>query len=136
MKKLFVFLIIGFSLAFARGVAPTQDVAVPLIPMERITEARELYNEVPVEMREFTIRALAIQMLSKVIDGMESYNGANAPASENPWEMLIKTFEESYGITRAQLENGTYKKKLESVNASEILMLQIALEKALDEVPF
>nr|DAO50721.1 MAG TPA: hypothetical protein [Caudoviricetes sp.] len=136
MKKLFVFLIIGFSLAFARGVAPTQDVAVPLIPMERITEARELYNEVPVEMREFTIRALAIQMLSKVIDGMESYNGANAPASENPWEMLVKTFEESYGITRAQLENGTYKKKLESVNASEILMLQIALEKALDEVPF
>ena len=136
MKKLFVFLIIGFSLAFARGVAPTQDVAVPLIPMERITEARELYNEVPVEMREFTIRALAIQMLSKVIGGMESYNGANAPASENPWEMLVKTFEESYGITRAQLENGTYKKKLESVNASEILMLQIALEKALDEVPF
>lgn len=136
MKKLFVFLIIGFSLAFARGVAPTQDVAVPLIPMERITEARELYNEVPVEMREFTIRALAIQMLSKVIDGMESYNGANAPASENPWEMLVKTFKESYGITRAQLENGTYKKKLESVNASEILMLQIALEKALDEVPF
>lgn len=136
MKKLFVFLIIGFSLAFARGVAPTQDVAVPLIPMERITEARELYNEVPVEMREFTIRALAIQMLSKVIDGMESYNGASAPASENPWEMLVKTFEESYGITRAQLENGTYKKKLESVNASEILMLQIALEKALDEVPF
>lgn len=136
MKKLFVFLIIGFSLAFARGIAPTQDVAVPLIPMERITEARELYNEVPVEMREFTIRALAIQMLSKVIDGMESYNGANAPASENPWEMLVKTFEESYGITRAQLENGTYKKKLESVNASEILMLQIALEKALDEVPF
>ena len=136
MKKLFVFLIIGFSLAFARGVAPTQDVAVPLIPMERITEARELYNEVPVEMREFTIRALAIQMLSKVIDGMESYNGANAPASENPWEMLVKTFEESYGITRAQRENGTYKKKLESVNASEILMLQIALEKALDEVPF
>ena len=136
MKKLFVFLIIGFSLAFARGIAPTQDVAVPLIPMERITEARELYNEVPVEMREFTIRALAIQMLSKVIDGMESYNGANVPASENPWEMLVKTFEESYGITRAQLENGTYKKKLESVNASEILMLQIALEKALDEVPF
>lgn len=136
MKKLFVFLIIGFSLAFARANMPAQDAAVPLIPQERINEARELYNEVPVEMREFTIRALAIQMLSKVIDGMESYNGANAPASENPWEMLVKTFEESYGITRAQLENGTYKKKLESVNASEILMLQIALEKALDEVTF
>lgn len=136
MKKLFVFLILGFSLAFARGVIPAQDVAVPLIPQERITEARELYNEVPVEMREFTMRTLAIQTLSKVIDNMESYNGANAPASENPWEMLVKTFEESYGITRKQLENGTYKKKLENVNAIEIMMLQIALMKALDEVPF
>ena len=136
MKKIIAFLIIGFSLAFARGVAPAQDVAVPLIPMERITEARELYSEVPVEMREFTMRALAIQTLSKVIDNMQSYNGANAPASQNPWEMLVKTFEESYRITRKQLENGAYKKKLEQVNASEILMLQIALEKALDEVPF
>nr|DAM88348.1 MAG TPA: hypothetical protein [Caudoviricetes sp.] len=136
MKKIIAFLIIGFSLAFARANMPAQDAAVPLIPQERINEARDLYNEVPVEMREFTVRALAIQMLSNVIDGMESYNGANAPASENPWEMLVKTFEESYGITRAQLENGVYKKKLESVNASEILMLHIALEKALDEAPF
>lgn len=136
MKKLFVFLILGFSLAFARANMPAQDAAVPLIPMERITEARDLYNEVPVEMREFTVRALAIQMLSNVIDGMESYNGADAPASENPWEMLVKTFEESYGITRKQLENGAYKKKLEQVSAPEILMLYIALEKALDEVSF
>ena len=136
MKKIIAFLIIGFSLAFARGTVPAQDVAVPLIPMERITEARDLYNEVPVEMREFTVRALAIQMLSNVIDGMESYNGADAPASENPWEMLVKTFEESYGITRKQLENGAYKKKLEQVSAPEILMLYIALEKALDEVSF
>ena len=111
MKKIIAFLITGFSLAFARANMPAQDAAVPLIPQERINEARELYNEVPVEMREFTIRALAIQMLSKVIDGMQSYNGANAPASENPWEMLVMTFEESYGITRKQLENGAYKKK-------------------------
>lgn len=136
MKKIIAFLIIGFSLAFARANMPAQDAAVPLIPQERINEARELYNEVPVEMREFTIRALAIQMLSKVIDGMQSYNGANAPASENPWEMLVMTLEQSYGITRKQLENGAYKKKLEQVNAPEILMLQIALEKALDEAPF
>ena len=136
MKKLFVFLIIGFSLAFARGVAPAQDVTVPLIPQERINEARELYNEVPVEMREFTMRALAIKILAKTVDDMQSYNGANAPASQNPWEMLVLTLEQSYGITRAQLENGAYKKKLEQVNAPEILMLQIALEKALDEAPF
>ena len=136
MKKLFVFLILGFGLAFARGTVPAQDVAVPLIPQERINEARELYNEVPVEMREFTMRALAIKILAKTVDDMQSYNGANAPVSQNPWEMLVLTLEQSYGITRAQLENGAYKKKLESVNASEILMLQIALEKALDEVPF
>ena len=136
MKKIIAFLIIGFSLAFAKGVVSAQDVAVPLIPQERITEARELYREVPVEMREFTMRALAIQTLSKVIDNMESYNGADAPASENPWEMLVKTFKESYGISRAQLENDMYKKKLESVNAIEIMMLQIALMKALDEVSF
>ena len=136
MKKIIAFLIIGFSLAFARANMPAQDAAVPLIPQERINEARELYSEVPVEMREFTMRALAIQTLSKVIDNMQSYNGANAPASQNPWEMLVLTLEQSYGITRAQLENGAYKKKLESVNATEILMIQIALEKALDEVPF
>lgn len=136
MKKIIAFLIIGFSLAFAKGVVSAQDVAVPLIPQERITEARELYSEVPVEMRELTMRALAIQSLSKVIDNMESYNGADAPASENPWEMLVKTFEESYGISRAQLENDMYKKKLESVNSIEIMMLQIALMKALDEVSF
>ena len=136
MKKIIAFLIIGFGLAFARGTVPAQDVAVPLIPQERINEARELYNEVPIEMREFAMRALAIQTLSKVIDNMQSYNGANAPASENPWEMLVMTLEQSYGITRKQLENGAYKKKLEQVNASEILMLQIALEKALDEAPF
>ena len=136
MKKLFVFLILGFSLAFARGVIPAQDVAVPLIPQERINEARELYSEVPVEMREFTMRALAIKILAKTVDDMQSYNGADAPASENPWEMLVKTFEESYGISRAQLENDMYKKKLESVNAIEIMMLQIALMKALDEVSF
>lgn len=136
MKKIIAFLIIGFSLAFARANMPAQDVAVPLIPHERINEARELYNEVPVEMREFTMRALAINILAKTIDGMQSYNGANAPASENPWEMLVMTLEQSYGITRKQLENGAYKKKLEQVNAPEILMLQIALEKALDEVPF
>lgn len=136
MKKIIAFLIIGFSLAFARGVAPAQDVAVPLIPQERINEARELYNEVPVEMREFTMRALAINILAKTIDNMQSYNGANAPVSQNPWEMLVLTLEQSYSITRAQLENGAYKKKLESVNATEILMIQIALEKALDEVPF
>ena len=112
MKKIIAFLIIGFSLAFARANMPAQDAAVPLIPQERINEARELYNEVPVEMREFTIRALAIQMLSKVIDGMQSYNGANAPASENPWEMLVMTLEQSYGITRKQLEKGAYKNKL------------------------
>lgn len=136
MKKIIAFLIIGFSLAFARGTVSAQDVAVPLIPMERITEARDLYNEVPVEMREFTMRALAIQILAKDINGMQSYNGADAPVSENPWEMLVLTLEQSYGITRAQLENGAYKKKLEQVNASEILMLHIALEKALDEAPF
>ena len=136
MKKIIAFLIIGFSLAFARANMPAQDAAVPLIPQERINEARELYNEVPVEMREFTMRALAIKILAKTVDDMQSYNGANAPASQNPWEMLVLTLEQSYGITRAQLENGAYKKKLESVNATEILMIQIALEKALDEVPF
>ena len=82
------------------------------------------------------MRALAIKILAKTIDNMQSYNGANAPVSQNPWEMLVLTLEQSYGITRAQLENGAYKKKLESVNATEILMIQIALEKALDEVPF
>ena len=82
------------------------------------------------------MRVVAIQGLEMVIDKMQSYNGADAPASENPWEMLVKTFEESYGISRAQLENDMYKKKLESVNAIEIMMLQIALMKALDEVSF
>ena len=136
MKKIITLLILGFSLAFARGVAPAQDVAVPLIPMEHIAEVRDTFKEVPAEMREISMRVVAIQGLEMVIDKMQSYNGANAPASENPWEMLVLTLEQSYGITRAQLENGAYKKKLENVNAIEIMMLQLALMKALDEAPF
>ena len=136
MKKIIAFLILGFSLAFARGIIPAQDVAVPLIPKEHIAEVRDTFKEVPAEMREISMRVVAIQGLEMVIDKMQSYNGADAPASENPWEMLVKTFEESYGISRAQLENDMYKKKLESVNAIEIMMLQIALMKALDEVSF